>query len=115
MKYLLIFLAVLALGRVQASDRDFVLVNETGRSFEAVYLSATGNPDWDGNLLGDRLVLKAGGRVLVKFPAADSSPLWDLNVVDDEGLAVRFDRLRLEGVDTITLKDVRGKITAEVE
>jgi hypothetical protein len=35
--------------------------------------------------------------------------------VDDEGLSVTFNHVRLAGVDTVTLKDVNGKITAEIE
>ena len=35
--------------------------------------------------------------------------------MDDEGLSVTFDKVDLAGVDTITLKDVNGKITAEIE
>ena len=37
------------------------------------------------------------------------------NLVDDEGLAVTFKKVKLAGVDTVTLKDVNGKITAEIE
>jgi hypothetical protein len=40
---------------------------------------------------------------------------WDLNLVDDEGLSVTFDKVKLAGVDTVTLKDVNGQITAEIE
>ena len=40
---------------------------------------------------------------------------WDFNLVDDEGLSVTFDKVKLTGVDTVTLKDVNGKITAEIE
>jgi len=35
--------------------------------------------------------------------------------VDDEGLSVTFDKVKLAGVDTVTLKDINGKFTAEVE
>ena len=43
------------------------------------------------------------------------SETWDFNLVDDEGLSVTFDKVKLEGVDTVTLKDVNGKFTAEIE
>ena len=43
------------------------------------------------------------------------SETWDFNLVDDEGLSVTFDKVKLAGVDTVTLKDVNGKITAEIE
>jgi hypothetical protein len=36
-------------------------------------------------------------------------------LVDDAGLSLTFNKLRLRGVDTVTLKDVNGKITAGVE
>jgi hypothetical protein len=35
--------------------------------------------------------------------------------VDDEGLSVTFNKIDLAGADTVTLKDVNGKITAEIE
>ena len=35
--------------------------------------------------------------------------------MDDEGLSATFKKVNLTGVDTVTLKDVNGKITAEIE
>jgi len=115
MKFLVLLFSLLGLGGVLASDLDFVLVNDTDRSFEAVYISAAGDRDWDGNLLADGMVLKAGGQVMVKFPADAKSPDWDVNVVDDAGLAVRFDAVQLTGANKLTLKESQGKITVEVE
>jgi hypothetical protein len=51
----------------------------------------------------------------VRFKSDAKSEIWDFNLVDDEGLSVTFNKVRLEGVDTITLKAVNGKITAEIE
>ena len=115
MKFLFVLIALAGLGTAAASDLDFTLVNKTPRSFEAVYVSATGNKDWDGNLLPDGKALGAGERLAVKFSAKEKSPTWDLNVVDADGLAVRFDKVDLEGVDTVTLKLIDGKVTAVVE
>ena len=70
---------------------------------------------WDANLLLDGKVLAAGGKIQVRFKSDARSEIWDLNLVDDEGLSVTFDKVKLAGVDTVTLKDVRGKITAEIE
>lgn len=113
MKTVLVLLALA--GSALASDLDFVLSNQTARSFEAVYISASGNKDWDGNILLDGKALAAGAKVTVAFPAASSQEGWDINVVDDEGLAVRFDGIKLSGADTISLVEKDGKITAEVE
>lgn len=115
MKFLLPLIALFCLGRAAASDLDFVLANHTGRSFEAVYITASNNKDWDGNLLSEGAVLKAGKDLRVKFPKDAKSQTWDINVVDDAGLAVRFDKVNLAGADKVTLKEVNGKVTAEIE
>ncbi len=115
MKPFLIFLVMIGLSHAVAADLDFTLSNETKRSFEAVYVSATGDKDWDGNVLTKNRVLQAGGKLSVRFERSANSPTWDLRVVDDEGLSVTFTDLKLEGVDKVTLKDVNGKIQAEVE
>ena len=51
----------------------------------------------------------------MRFKSDAISETWDFNLVDDEGLVVTFDKVKLEGADTVTLKDVSGKFTAEVE
>ncbi len=113
MKSLLLFLAFT--GSAWASDLDFILSNATGRSFEAVYISAVGNKDWDGNLLPNGKALDAGGKITVKFPVESKGEGWDFNVVDDEGLVVRFEGVKLSGADQVTLVEKDGKIIAEVE
>ena len=51
----------------------------------------------------------------VRFKSEAKSETWDFNLVDDEGLSVTFSKVRLAGDNTVTLKDVNGKITAEIE
>ncbi len=114
-KRLILLLCVLAAGPAMASELDFELVNGTGRSFEAVYVTDSGNKDWDGNLLVNGAVLAPGGKLVVRFPMTAKSATWDVNVVDDEGLVVRFDKINLINVETVTLKDEAGKIRAVVE
>ena len=106
---------LLSVANAFASDLDFTLVNQTARSFEGLYITASDNKDWDANLLLDGKVLAAGEKIQVRFKNDAKSETWDLNLVDDEGLSVTFDKVKLAGVDTVTLKDVNGKITAEIE
>jgi hypothetical protein len=113
MKPLLFLLALT--GSALASDLDFLLVNGTGRSFEAVYVSAADNKDWDGNVLPNGKVLAAGGKLSIKFPGDPNKDAWDLNVVDDEGFVVRFEGVKLNGADQLTLTEKNGKVTAEIE
>src|ERR1041385_4689265 len=107
-----LFVLILTVTNALASDLDFTLVNQTGRSFEGLYITDSGNKDWDANLLRDGKVLAAGEKIRVRFKNDAKSEFWDFNVVDDEGLFVTFRKLDLAGVETVTLKDVSGKITA---
>ena len=110
-----LFIILLSVANAFASDLDFTLVNQTARSFEGLYITASDNKDWDANLLLDGKVLAAGGKIRVRFKRDAKSELWDFNLVDDEGLSVTFNKVDLTGVDTVMLKDVNGKITAEIE
>jgi len=110
-----LFILLLSVANAFASDLDFTLVNQTGRSFEGLYITGSDNKDWDANILLDGKVLSAGGSIQVRFKNDAKSETWDFNLVDDEGLSVTFEKVKLAGVDTVTLKDVGGKITAEIE
>src|SRR4029450_2190717 len=100
---------LLSVANAFAAEHEFTLVNQTGRSFEGLYINASDNKDWDDNLLLNRKVLTAGGKILVRFKSDAISETWDFNLVDDEGFVVTFDKVKLEGADTVTLKDVNGK------
>src|SRR5207237_3153019 len=108
-------LFLLSVASAFANDLDFTLVNQTGRSFEGLYITASDNKDWDANLLLDGKVLAAGAKIQVRFKRDAKSEFWDFNLVDDQGLSVTFNKVDLAGVDTVTLKDVNGQITAEIE
>jgi len=110
-----LFILLLSIANAFANDLDFTLVNETGRSFEGLYITGSDNKDWDANILLDGKVLSAGGSIQVRFKNDAKSETWDFNLVDDEGLSVTFEKVKLAGVDTVTLKDVNGQITAEIE
>ena len=115
MKFPFFLFILLGAANAFASDLDFTLINQTARSFEGVYITASDNKDWDANLLLNGKALTGGGKIDVRFKRDAKSETWDLNLVDDQGLSVTFDHVKLTNVDTITLKDVNGKITAEIE
>jgi hypothetical protein len=108
-------LALCLLGSASAADLDFELKNATPLSFEAVYLSASTDKDWDGNLLLHGKSLEAGRSLHLRFDPSEKSGSWDLRVVDSEGLAVTFKNLKLTGAESVTLKEENGKVSAEVE
>ena len=115
MKSSFFLLILLGVANTWASDLDLTLINETARSFEGIYITASENKDWDANLLLNGKVLAAAGKIDVRFKRDAKSETWDLNLVDDQGLSVTFDHVKLTNVDTITLKEVNGKISAEIE
>jgi hypothetical protein len=115
MKFRFFLFLLLSIANAFASDLDFTLVNQTARSFEGIYITDSDNRDWDANLLLNGKVLAAGGKIAVRFKSDAKSETWDFNLVDEQGLSVTFDQVKLAGVDTVTLKDVNGKITAEIE
>src|SRR5216110_1265037 len=115
MKFRVFLFILLGIANAFASDLDVTLVNQTARSFEGVYITDSANKDWDANLLINGEVLAAGGKIQVRFKRDAKSEFWDFNLVDDEGLSVTFNKIDLAGVDTVTLKDVNGTITAEIE
>src|SRR5436189_5642617 len=96
-----LFILVLSVANAFANDLDFTLVNQTGRSFEGLYITASDNKDWDANLLLDGEVLAAGGKIQVRFKRDARSEFWDFKMVDDEGLSVTFNKVDLAGVDTV--------------
>ena len=110
-----LFVLLFSVANAFANDLDFTLVNQTGRSFEGLYITSADNKDWDANLLINGEVLVAGGKIRVRFKRDAKSPTWDFNLVDDEGLSVTFEKVKLTGADTVTLKDVNGKFIAEIE
>src|SRR2546429_4214357 len=115
MKFSFFLFILLGIANAFASELDFTLVNQAAGSFEGLYITASDNKDWDANLLLDGKVLAAGGKIQVRFKRDAKSEFWDFNLVDDEGLSVTFNKVDLAGVDTVTLKDVDGTITAEIE
>ena len=114
MKYLALLLC-LAASTAFASNLDFVLDNETGRNFTAVYISSQLDEDWNGNLLGDGQVLKNGGGISVRFGFAENTNKWDLNLVDSTGGSIVFRDINLLDVKKITLENRDGEVSAVVE
>jgi hypothetical protein len=115
MKRIFVLFMLLSVAGAVASDLNFMLINKTARSFEGVYITASDNKDWDANILRNGKVLATGGQIEVRFPRDAKSTTWDLNVVDNQGLSVTFDDVNLTNANSVTLTDVKGKVTAEIE
>jgi len=88
MSKLLALCLVLALaligGQAMAGDQDFTLINKTGYTIQAVYVSPTSSNAWEEDVLGQD-VLANGQRVNIKFSRNTSACKWDLKVDWDDG------------------------------
>ena len=115
MKRPFVLFMLLGVAGAVASDLNFMLINKTSRSFEGVYVTASDNKDWDANILRNGKVLATGGQIEVRFPRDAKSATWDLNLVDDQGLSITFDDVNLTNCDSVTFRDVKGKVNAEIE
>src|SRR5688572_24447039 len=82
--------------------QGFDLVNFTGSTFRAVYLSPGDSSGWEENILG-KDTLDDGGTVDIHFVADEAPALWDLKVVATSGYYAEWKGLDLRGVSRVTL------------
>lgn len=99
-----------------AGTLDFALVNFTGQTLHAVYVSPHGSTGWEENVLGRDQLLN-GETVEVSFSPAEQFVNWDLRVEDAGGRHVEWKNLNLREISTIKLRlNARDKtVTAEAE
>ncbi len=116
MKIALALLAAFAaLAPLRASELDFMLVNKTGHSLDALYLSASADKDWNENLLPNGITLEDGAKVAVKFEAKPADAVWDVRAVDDDGTVFTFEKVNLLDANKVTLEVKAAQTCAVVE
>ena len=80
----------------------FDLVNFTGSTLRAVYLSTGDSSSWEENVLGEDH-LDDGATVAIRFVSNESPALWDLKVVGTSGYYAEWKGLDLRGISRVTL------------
>jgi hypothetical protein len=96
-----------------AGTQDFTLVNKTGVPINNLYISETGNDDWEEDVLGAD-VLDDGASIEIQFSGKKACK-WDLMVKDDEGGSVYWRKIDLCQVSKVILKCGKSECTAEFE
>ncbi|HZG54339.1 MAG TPA: hypothetical protein VEZ40_19720, partial [Pyrinomonadaceae bacterium] len=97
-----------------AGALDFTLINYTGLSLYAVYVSPHDSAGWEENVLGrDELI--DGDFVEIKFAPAESAVRWDLRVEDKQGNNAEWKNLNLREISKITLRRGNEVVLAEAE
>ncbi len=80
----------------------FDLVNFSGTTLRAVYLSPGNSSGWEENVLG-RDTLDDGSTVDIRFVSNETPALWDLKVVATSGYYAEWKGLDLRGISRVTL------------
>lgn len=78
------------------------LVNFTGASLRAVYISPNDSNGWEENVLGTDQ-LHDGDTVDIRFDSNETPALWDIKVESTKGNFAELKGLDLRGVSRITL------------
>ena len=100
-----------------ANNLDFALINFTGTSLHAVYISSSDSTGWEENILAG-VDLADGDRIDVRFNPAESAALWDIRVEGVDGRYAEWKSINLRDVSRITLRlkpAGEAVVVAEVE
>ena len=100
-------------GQAVAGTQNFQLINKTGVEIHNLYISETGNEDWEEDVLGDR-TLPTGGRMNIQF-SGRSACLWDMMVADEEGGNLAWTEIDLCELSVVVLKCNDDECWAEGE
>lgn len=89
------------------NKQDFTLHNETGLEITEVYVSETGNDDWEEDVLGqDTLATSATVDITFHRKQADN---WDIKVVFSNGKSNFWRKLNLSQITDVTISFKNGK------
>lgn len=104
-----------AVTTASAGKQDFTLVNRTGLTIVAVYISASNVDSWEEDVLGVD-VLKDGESVFIQFSPKETAKKWDLKIVDEDGDEAIWTGLRLDRISKVTLRyNKEGEPVADLE
>jgi hypothetical protein len=89
------------------NKQDFTLHNETGLEVKEVYISATGNENWEEDILGTD-TLASGDEVAITFSRRHED-MWDMKVVFRNGKSNVWTKLNLSQITDVTVSFKNGK------
>jgi len=85
-----------------ATNLDFTLHNDTGKSIHELYVSGHDDDDWGDDVLG-RDILTQGEAVEIKFSKGKQSAAYDLKVIFDDKTNSTWSNFDLTQITDITL------------
>lgn len=99
--------------RASSGSLDFTLINFTGLTIRAVYVSPRESAGWEENVLGGD-PLSDGESVEIRFSPDERAAVWDIRAEDGENFA-EWKNLDLRGISKLTLSVDEGVAVAEAE
>ena len=111
--FALVLLFTLRLAAV-AGEQDFTLVNATGHTIDALYVSPSASDDWEEDILG-QATLADGQSATIKFNRAATAAKWDIKIVDEEKKEIEWKGFDLPKINKITLHYKGSTPTADFE
>lgn len=109
----LVVCALMAPATLHAGTQDFTLINQTGVEVYRLFISETGNNDWEEDVLGEN-TLPDGSRLNVSF-AGRSACLWDMMVTDEDDNSLTWQALNLCESSIVVLRCNDEECWAEYE
>lgn len=98
---------------VSAAVQELILVNRTGVDVYQLYMSPTGNEDWEEDLLEGE-IFKDGTEIIIEYEGAEDL-LWDLLIMDAVGGTIEWYELNLNVISQLTLYFNGEKAWAEAK
>jgi hypothetical protein len=93
---------IVATARVPGGGLSLNLVNFTGSTLRAVYVSPSVSKGWEEDVLGGD-ELNDGNAVDIRFSPEQGAALWDIKVESADGHCAEWKGLDLRGASRITL------------
>ncbi len=110
--YLILF-CVVRLSAI-AGEQDFTIVNATGHTIDALYVSPSASDDWEEDILG-QATLADGQSATIKFGRAAKAAKWDIKIVDEDKKEIEWKGFDLPKINKITLHYKGDSATADYE
>jgi antitoxin component YwqK of YwqJK toxin-antitoxin module len=91
--------------------QDFTIINKTGVTIHALYVTPHDSDDWGDDILGVD-TLPNDESVDITFSRKERAKLWDLRIEDSKGAFIEWENFNLLEIKTAILYYKNGKATA---
>jgi hypothetical protein len=98
----------------KGSQLDFKVVNFTGITLHAIYVSSHDSARWEENVLGQDELFDSE-TLEINFNPEEKTEAWDIRVEDSHGNNAQWQNLNLREISRIKLRLSQNVVIAEAE